>query len=114
MEYDVFGNPIIDRRSDVRKKIDELWNTYCELFDTCISLDAFALTEEKMLDLMSRSVEDKVDYLSPFILEDCEDSLSFATSGVINEDSNLSGDFISEAGFSKELPFKAEPFSEKP
>lgn len=68
MEYDIFGNAIIDSRSLTRIKIDELWDLYCELFNTCISLDDFALTEEDMLNIMSRSIEEKKDYLSNFIL----------------------------------------------
>lgn len=72
MEYDIFGNPIIDSRSTTRKKIDELWNTYCEMFDTFISLDEFALDEEDFLGIMLRSIEDKSDYLKAFILSDKE------------------------------------------
>lgn len=68
MEFDIFGNAIIDSRSLTRIKIDELWDRYCGLFGVCFSLDDFALAEEDMLNLISRSIEENQDYLSNFAL----------------------------------------------
>ena len=66
--FDIFGNAIIDSRSSTRIKIGELWDRYCGLFGVCFSLDCFALTEEAMLNLISKSIEENQDYLSDFAL----------------------------------------------
>jgi hypothetical protein len=69
-EYDLFGNEIIDTRTETQKKIDALWDTYCELFDTCISWDMFAISDNDILKHMEDSIRDKVDYLKDYIIFD--------------------------------------------
>jgi hypothetical protein len=69
-EYDLFGNEIIDTRTETRKKIDDLWDIYCELFDTDISWDMFAISDNDVLKYMEDSIRDKVDYLKDYIIFD--------------------------------------------
>lgn len=70
MKKDIFGNDILDTRSDTRKKLDEIWDVYCEMFDTCLSFDDFLIDEEKILEYMSKSIKENKDYLCEFILKD--------------------------------------------
>lgn len=70
MNKDIFGNNIIDTRSDTRKKLDEIWDIYCKMFDTYITFDDFVISEEEILEYMLQSISENKDYLCEFILKD--------------------------------------------
>lgn len=62
----------IDNRTEIMKKIDDLWDIYCDQFQTVIFIDQYNLTEEDFYEIMKRSVDENIDYLSHFEISDID------------------------------------------
>ena len=80
--FDIELIPFADDRTEVQKKIDEITDDYCRQFDTVSYRDQYCVDDEQVYRLMTLSMEDGVDYLSPF---------SYST----EEGDEREGDFLS-------------------
>lgn len=72
-----------DNRNDIMKKIDDLWDSYCDQFKTVIFRDQYNLADEDFYNIMLRSIDENIDYLSWFEARDTNkiDIISDITKG---------------------------------